>query len=270
MERFYKYQPKSGYSEVVGDSSGLELIRFGLITLDPGDSVVLSSGEYEIGLVLLAGACNIACEGESFTGLTRSGVFTAKPTTVYIPRDSKYEVKAHGHGRLEIGVCKAKAERKFKPFLVRPEETVTAHRGQLNWKRDVVDILTGNAEGRVDKIVLGETFGFPGQWSSYPSHKHDRDNPPVEVFMEEIYHFRVNPPQGFGVQIIYSDDLATDESYVVRNGDSVAIASGYHPVAAAPGYQIYYLWTMAGRSGRVLTPYDDPKHVWLRAVEKMV
>ncbi len=36
------------------------------------------------------------------------------------------------------------------------------------------------------------------------------------------------------------------------------------------GYQVYYLWVMAGNSGRTLTPSDDPKHAWIKAVENMV
>ena len=56
--------------------------------------------------------------------------------------------------------------------------------------------------------------------------------------MEEIYHFRVNPSQGFGIQVMYNDDFSLNESYMVRNGDSIAIKEGYHPVAAAPGYSV--------------------------------
>ena len=125
-------------------------------------------------------------------------------------------------------------------------------------------------KGKVDRIVLGETYSMPGQWSSYPSHKHDTDNLPFEVNMEEIYHFKVNPGQGFGIQVMYSDDMSLRESYIIKNGDSVAIKNGYHPVAAAPGYQVYYLWVMAGVDTRQLTPCDDPDHAWVKAVEKMV
>ena len=270
LEKFFKYRKKFGYSEVVGEAAELEMIRFGLIQLQAGESIVLNSGEYELGLVLLSGQCDIACEGEKFNGLARKDVFSAKPVTAYIPRDVKYEVKNAGRGLLEIAVCKVKATKKLKPFLIKPEETVVNRRGKLNWNRDVIDIFTDNVTGRVDRILIGETFACPGQWSSYPSHKHDQDNPPQEVWMEEVYHFKVNPPQGFGIQVMYNDDLTLDESYTVRDGDSVAIAQGYHPVAAAPGYQVYYLWVMAGRNTRTLTPNDDPSHAWLKAVERMV
>lgn len=88
--------------------------------------------------------------------------------------------------------------------------------------------------------------------------------------MEEVYHFKVDPIQGFGIQVMYNNDFSLNESYLVRNGDTIGIEEGYHPVAAAPGYQVYYLWVMAGNSVRLLTPCDDPKYAWIKAVEKMV
>lgn len=271
MRRFYEKQEGFGYREVVTDEAGLNVIGFDLIRLQSGECIMKESGEYELGLVILSGNCNITAGDFAVTNLgKRRNVFDGKPTTVYIPRDTEYMVVANDFGILEIGVCKVKADKKYEPFVVLPEEITTEHRGKLNWQRDVHDIITSKYEGKVDKIVLGETYGCAGQWSSYPSHKHDTDNMPYEVNMEEIYHFKVNPNQGFGIQVMYNDDMSLRESYIVRDGDSIAIKEGYHPVAAAPGYCVYYLWVMAGKSGRRLTPCDDPKHAWVKAVEQMV
>ncbi|TCK98592.1 5-deoxyglucuronate isomerase [Natranaerovirga hydrolytica] len=271
MKHYYKGKEIKGYEEVVDDSSELELIRFAKINLEKQEKVDLESGEYEIALVIFSGKCTVHCDEEKFMNLgSRKDVFSGKPTTVYIPRDAKYSVEATGDGTLEIGVCKVKAEKKYSPFVVKPEDVVTVHRGKLNWQRNVNDIITNQYENRVDKIVLGETYGYPGQWSSYPSHKHDTDNLPYEVNMEEIYHFKINPSKGFGVQVMYNDDLTLDECYTLRNNDSIAIKEGYHPVGSAPGYEIYYMWVMAGHSGRVLTPNDDPNHAWIKSVEAMV
>ncbi|TCT15464.1 5-deoxyglucuronate isomerase [Natranaerovirga pectinivora] len=271
MKHFYKSEKVYGYNEVVDNTSELDLLRFGTILLKKDEKIELESGEYEIGLVIFSGKCTIYCDDQKFMNLgNRKDVFSGKPTTVYVPRDSNYSVIATDEGELEIGVCKVKADKKYAPFVIKADDVETVHRGKLNWQRDVNDIITTKYENRVDKIVLGETYGCAGQWSSYPSHKHDQDNMPYEVNMEEIYHFKVNPPQGFGVQVMYNDDLSLDECYTIRSGDSIAIKEGYHPVASAPGYQIYYLWVMAGNSGRVLTPNDDPNHAWVKAVESMV
>jgi 5-deoxy-glucuronate isomerase len=171
---------------------------------------------------------------------------------------------------LEVAVCKVKADKKYEPFAIYPHQVSTANRGRLNWQRKVVDIITNKYEGKVDKIVLGETYNKPGQWSGYPPHKHDADNLPFETAMEEVYHFRVNPGQGFGIQVIYNDQFTINECHIVRDKDSTAIKNGYHPVASAPGYQVYYLWVMAGKTGRGLAPKDDAKHAWIKAVEQML
>jgi 5-deoxy-glucuronate isomerase len=87
--------------------------------------------------------------------------------------------------------------------------------------------------------------------------------------MQEIYHFRMNPPQGFGVQVMYTDDLDIDQAYIVRNNDNTVLPRGYHPVVAAPGYRLYYLWMMAGVTDRRMAPLDDPAHAWVKAAGAM-
>ena len=110
------------------------------------------------------------------------------------------------------------------------------------------------------RLIVGETLSPPGNWSSYPPHKHDRQAAPEEVALEEVYFYRLQPAGGFAVQIVYGDDR--ESARIVRDGDVVTIASGYHPVVAAPGYALYYLWVLAGE-GRELVPYLDPGHAWV-------
>ena len=272
MKYLYKKNEKKGLKSVVGKESGLDLIQFETLNLDPSESENFFSEGYECAIVIFSGKCNVVCNGiEAFSNLgERTNVFTGKATTVYIPIDTKYTIEAIGKSQLNIGICKVKAEKKYSPFVVYPKDVETNPRGKYNWKRNVSDILTSKYEGKVDKIVLGEAINHPGDWSSYPPHKHDTANRPFETCMEEIYYFKANPEQGFGVQIIYNDDLSIDECFTIRDGDSTVIKEGYHPVASAPGYEIYYLWIMAGPDGRGLAPYDDPKHKWVKAVEKMI
>ena len=78
-----------------------------MIRLEPGENAVYESEEYEIGLVILQGTCSVKVDDVTFDKLgSRRSVFDGKPTTVYVPRDSKYEVTATGSMMLEIGVCK--------------------------------------------------------------------------------------------------------------------------------------------------------------------
>jgi len=103
-----------------------------------------------------------------------------------------------------------------------------------------------------------------GNWSSYPPHKHDRENLPHESRLEETYYHRLNPSQGYAVQRVYTDDRSLDEVMVVQDRDVVLVPEGYHPVGAAYGYDLWYLNVMAGPE-RIWRFHNDPDHAWLLA-----
>ena len=130
-------------------------------------------------------------------------------------------------------------------------------RGRGNYAREVHDIFV--TDPFAERIMVGETFNPAGHWSSYPPHKHDgKDGEPV---LEEVYYFRIDPPQGFGQQMLYTAD-GESVCHVVRDGDAVLLPYGYHPVSSPPGYRLYYLWAMAGGERR-LALHEDPAHRWI-------
>lgn len=271
MKYLYPNEDFTGYREIVKIGDPAEYVGLGILRLKARETYAGETKGEEAVLVIMSGKCDVKVNGISYPDLGgRKDVFSGKATAVYVPINSKFEViEAEGYD-LEVAVCFAKADKAFEPFVVRPEEVKCNHRGILNYQRDVHDIVVDNCEGRVHRIVVGETYSYPGQWSSYPSHKHDTYNPPHETKMEEVYHFKVKPAEGFGIQVLYNDDLSLREAYMIKDGDTVFIPEGYHPVAAAPGFQVYYLWVMAGDYGRKLTPKDDPKISWLNYVGPML
>ncbi len=114
-------------------------------------------------------------------------------------------------------------------------------------------VTTRRVRTYVDRgpLVVGETLNPPGGWSSWPPHAHAH---------EEIYLYRFSPPHGFGVHVDVGDDACTqqgDAPQVVRDGDIVRIRSGHHPVVAAPGCTMYYLWALAGDAPTPDTLVDD-------------
>jgi 5-deoxy-glucuronate isomerase len=112
-----------------------------------------------------------------------------------------------------------------------------------------------------ESLLVTEVLTPAGNWSSYPPHKHDIDDPPTETYLEETYYHRMARPEGFAVQLVYTDDHSLDEAIQVRDGDVVLVPRGYHPVAAGPGYDLYYLNVMAGPRRRWLVT-TDPAHRW--------
>jgi len=271
MNSYVTFKEQKGFKQIFKAGQITEYTGLAVLTLAGGESYQAASASEEIALVILSGTCQVKVNGSVFENLgSRKDVFSGRATTVYVPINSQYEVKSNCDVKTEIAVCSVPAEKQFEPFVVRPEDVAVNHRGVLNWQRDVHDILTDNADGRVQRIVLGETYAYSGQWSSYPSHKHDNYNPPFEAKMDEIYLFKVNPTAGFGVQVIYNDDLTLRQAHMIKDGDAVALPEGYHPVAGAPGFQVYYLWVMAGNYGRVLTPNDDPNLKWISNMPPML
>ena len=129
-------------------------------------------------------------------------------------------------------------------------------RGRESWEREVHDVVVAQVPAR--HLMVGETFNASGGWSSYPPHKHDGADGEPEL--EEVYAFRFDPPEGFGFQAVEraGDPLA----FVVRDGDTVGIPNGYHPVCAAPGYRIYYCWVLSGPVRR-LEMVEDARYSWL-------
>lgn len=250
---------------IEGGTYHLEWLSLGLITLNASmPAITVQTGENEVGLVILDGRVSVMVGEHHFAGLgSRASVFAGPPTVVYVPIGTEYRVTLESE-RAHIAACQARAARWFVPFVVRPDEVTEDRRGDKNWRRVVRNVLVDNSEGRVDRLVLGETINEPGEWSSYPPHKHDEHRPPVEVDLEEVYYYKLDPPGGFGVQVHYGSAFADDTAHLVHDGDAFALPDGYHPVVAAGGYRLYYLWFMAGPSGRTLSPFEDPQHSWVK------
>jgi 5-deoxy-glucuronate isomerase len=94
--------------------------------------------------------------------------------------------------------------------------------------------------------LVTEVFTPAGNWSSYPSHRHDEDDFPRITYLEETYYHRLNPADGFGIQRVYTDDRLLDETMAVHDHDVVCVPRGHHPCGAPYGFEMYYLNVMAG------------------------
>lgn len=261
MSLLERRPPQRGYVHLAGpDDSALEYITFGTLSLGEGEQHSMAHAGRETLLVILGGRCDVAVVGQTWSGIgSRADVFDGKPTAVYVPPDTECQVT--GCGSVEIAVCSAAAEPGPEPTLIAPEDVGVREVGTGTFHRVIYDIVSAESLP-AKRLLVGETYNPPGLWSSYPPHKHDEHRPPEESKLEEVYHFRVKPPQGFGIQRVYGEGF--DETYAVRDRDTVVICRGYHPVAAAPGYQLYYLWMLAGRE-RVMRPREDPDHAWVAA-----
>jgi 5-deoxy-glucuronate isomerase len=233
-----------------------ELIGLDLADLADGETLELNR-DAEIAAVVLSGVVDV--EGHGTAG-GRGDVFEGAGHTVYAPPGTLLRFQATG-GPAQIVIASAPLGdvRPGTARIIGPDDQDVAERGEGNWARTVRTIL--GPDDDAGRLLLGETINPPGNWSSYPPHKHDTHEPPREVKLEEVYLFKLDPANGFGIQLRY--DGKGEEAFTVRDGDVAAIPAGYHPVVAAPGYSLCYLWVMAGE-GRQMIPYLDPEHAWVQ------
>jgi 5-deoxy-glucuronate isomerase len=246
---------------VVTPGKDTDLIRLDLAEVEAGGSVEWDAVDESL-VVILHGVLDVEVDGASLGRAgERASVFDGPGDAVYVPPSSSVRLTAIGGGGAAVAIASAPLadEPASTARIIRPPDQRSAAIGDANWARRVRTIL--GPEHPAGRLLVGETINPPGNWSSYPPHKHDTHRPPREVQLEEVYYFKVDPPGGFGVQLVYDDD--GEDVRTVRDGDVAIIKSGYHPVVAAPGYSLYYLWVMAGH-GRQMIPWLEPQHAWVQ------
>lgn len=266
MNLLKKYPVGYGKSNIVAlKEGGLKLSAFDIVKLESGQSINDNTGSFESAFVILSGTCSISGDKFDYPNIgKRKDVFSGKPTSIYLPCRTSYKITAVTE--VEIAVCSAESTLNTNPQLIAPDSVREVNLGVLNWSRKAYFII--DQDFNSGYLFLGETFIPAGRWA-FPPHRHDNDNLPIEVDMEEIYHFRINPQTGFGIQLSYTDDKSRDDAYLVRNGDTVMLPDGYHPVAASPVDSVYFLWFMAGDKRYFLSKPDE-EYKWVVRCENLL
>ena len=198
-------KPAQGYNKIfdVGEY-GMKLTKFGLLKLASGSAYEGDTGETEVAFVLIGGNFSAKGDGWAFEVADgRKSPFTGKPHCLYLPRHTKYTIAALSDVELAYNGSPATRDT-AKPTLIKPEDTRHIALGRDNWTRTSEIILDEKFDS--EHFYIGEGMIPSGNWSGYPSHRHDVNNPPAELDMEETYFYLFNPLQGFGFQSVYKPD----------------------------------------------------------------
>ena len=246
--------------EVTPRSAGWDHVGFKVVELAPGQTATGGEGGREACLVILSGTADITVGGQPFAGLGgRASVFEDKaPGAVYAPGGAAWTVTAKTAA--ELAVCTAPATGAGAPREIAATAMSREVRGEGTNVRHVRNILPETEPA--ESLLVVEVITPGGNWSSYPPHKHDTATTGEETALEETYYHRLNPPQGFAFQRVYTDDRSLDQTMAVEDGDVVMVPRGYHPVGAPHGYDLYYLNVMAGPK-RQWIYRNDPAHDWI-------
>jgi 5-deoxy-glucuronate isomerase len=236
-----------------------------VLDLPPGGAHRLDTGEDEVIVLPLSGACRVEVDGGGLAGVAfelagRASVFAGPTDCVYAPREAALTVSSQTGGRFAFPA--ARAAKRLAPRYVPAGAVPVELRGAGSCSRQVNNFGTPDALD-ADRIIACEVITPAGNWSSYPPHKHDEQRPGQESVLEEIYYYEVSGENGMAYQRVYG---TTDVLAEVRSGDVVLIPHGWHgPSMAVPGYDLYYLNVMAGPGAeRAWLICDDPTHSWVR------
>lgn len=258
---------------ITPERAGWDYIAFQVRRLAAGATWSFATGEHELALVNLSGRYRVESSRGRWTGIGgRADVFAGAAHALYLPRRTEFTVTAEVGG--EFAVTWVPTDEDHAPWLITPEQVAVSIRGGDNVSRQINDLLPPGSP--VHRLVLVEVYTPSGNWSSYPGHKHDvhivdANGQLIEADLEEVYYFKMDKPQGFAYQRVYTDAASPlhqagypiDALMVVEDGCAVIVPEGYHPVVSGPGYTTYYLNVLAG-SAQSLANQDDPRHTWVK------
>jgi len=240
-------------------SGGLRYVGFGAYRLAAGERLTAPAGPREVCAVVLSGVVSVRAGPVAFERIgRRAGPFEdLPPFAVYAPGTEPLQIAADEPA--EVAVCTAPGTGRLPPRLIAPDQMRRSVRGKDLNSRHITDILP--EDEAAESLLVVEVRTPTGHSSSYPPHKHDRSGPD-ETWLEEVYYHRIDPPQGFVFQRVYTDQRDLDESHAVEDHDLVLVPRGYHPVVVPWGYRSYYLNVMAGPE-RAWRFHNDPAHEWI-------
>jgi 5-deoxy-glucuronate isomerase len=246
---------------ITAADAGWSYVGFSLYRLAPGDVAAEATSDREVILVLVEGRARITGAGRDWGEVgERMDLFDRTPPhCLYLPGGTDWRAEATTDAVL--AVCTAPAVGAYPAARLGPEGIDLTQRGTGANTRFINNIAM---EGRdvAGSLLVTEVFTPAGNWSSYPSHRHDEDDFPRMTYLEETYYHRLKPAQGFAVHRVYTEDGSLDETMTVKDHDVTLVPKGHHPCGAPYGYELYYLNVMAGpiRKWRF---QNDPDHDWI-------
>jgi 5-deoxy-glucuronate isomerase len=245
---------------ITPQDAGWRYVGFAEHRLGAGMGIECPPAALERAIVVLEGAATVRAGTHTWPSLgSRSSVFDGPPPPVVLIEPG-LPVTVEAEGDAGIIVADAPAADLKRTELFEPRDIHVETRGQGITERTIHHLLPPAVEA--GRLILFEVFTPGGNWSSYPPHKHDTEEPPVEAYLEELYYYRFRRREGWGFARVYTPDRSLDASFAPSDRDVLLIPRGYHPFGAPAGYDAYYLNVMAGPN-RAWHFTLDPDHAWL-------
>jgi 5-deoxy-glucuronate isomerase len=255
-------------------------IRIGKVSRENESGLELTDKNVERVIVPLSGSfsvCDIENPVDKIDLEGRSSVWEGASDVAYFGCKTSIRIKGDG----VFAVCEAYADKHFASAHVKKDEIPIELRGSGSASREVRNFGMPNKHP-AQRIITCEVLTPSGNWSSYPSHKHDTEIEGKETRLEEIYFFLTRQSKTVTQKgtVVTKPDSSEPHAYQcasasdsreieickkVKSFDIVLVPYGWHgPSMAPPGYDLYYLNVMAGPGkNRDWLVSMHPEHKWL-------
>jgi 5-deoxy-glucuronate isomerase len=242
-----------GYNAItsVDNQQNRTFMDFGQLILSRNKTY--SDGEKkEKAYLLVKGKVTFEWDGNKVEA-NRNSCFDENPCCLQVPSNVGIKVTSLSDSA-EISVIKTYNDKYFPAKFYSQEECVSVEAGKGEWgdaSRRIIRTVFDLTNAPDSNLVLGEVVHKPGCWSSYPPHHHPQP---------ELYFYKFMPEQGFG----YSE--LGGQVFKVKNNDACIITDDViHPQVAAPGYSMFYIWTIRHLENNLWnkTRIYAPEHRWL-------
>ena len=202
--------PEDGvYHRISREEAGWEFLNFEARILKKGQTWQQHTGENEYAIILLGG--NFSVDSDKGSWQTQNGrkdVFSGIAHSLYLPRNTEFTLTAESDV-LDLGVGWCETDEDHPAYFKKPEECAIELRGGDNANRQINSLLQPGFD--CHRLVCVEVYTPSGNWSSFPAHKHDirkvddKGNL-IEARLEETYFYKIDKPQGYAIQQVYTGD----------------------------------------------------------------
>ena len=217
------------YQHLTREEAGWEFLNFGARLMRAGTAWEGHTGEHEYGIILLSGNYQVETSAGSWRTVNgRKDVFSGIAHTLYLPRQTAFRLTSESE-LLDIAYGWCDADEDHPVRFKTPDEVSIEIRGGDNATRQINSLIEPGFD--CQRLVSVEVYTPSGNWSSFPAHKHDErrlneDGSVREARLEETYFYKIEKPQGYAIQQVYTSERDLDEMAYARTNDVVMVPRG--------------------------------------------
>ena len=226
--------PDSGrVHDIRPEDAGWRYVGFAEHRLAAGAGLARPADDHEVAVIVVEGAVSARAGRQRYASLgSRASVFDGPPPPVLLLAPGT-DVEIVAETQATVVIADAPGADEHHERLIEAGDIHVETRGHGVTERRIHHLLPPTAPA--GRLILFEVFTPGGNWSSYPPHKHDTEDPPREAYLEELYYYRFARPEGWAFARVYTADRTLDESFAPGDGDVILVPRGYHPVGAPAG-----------------------------------